>query len=492
MLYNKDTGGLKLTALKEASVQLKQLNGGHLSVFVARKKFAGQDHYMLQVVYEGYHWLNLGYAFRDVAWTSIYSGYHDDPLVQTISYFRSLLEARGAKFISYNTWLSERNKSKTQDVLPKLFIVSGYLTDGSLENILSEVKNGSNLVVILPQFAVVVHKNIEEKFKAFLNDISNELGSRIEEVKHRNLGAGQVYFFTGRDVDDLYVEAGPFGEPEQTTRAKKQSQISDIVKSIVTFRIPFLDCFVRSIPPSWPKDEGLVIELELFNRSEIAISEASVEINFISEFEPISSCQIDLFLLGAKASRSVSILTIPRKTGTFVNPLKMRVDLGETKYAIESQQLEIKVLDNLTRMMRFSEASHIPLATVLENYASYFVPIATPRSLLNLASNDPDSAVLKARRLGEHISKTIATRLSSDFDTSWTFARTTRELYERGLISSKAKGYIDHVRTLGNHAAHSDSDDIVAFSTEDAQQAYYALCLFLKDVKGTPSGVDAD
>ncbi|MBV7335882.1 DUF4145 domain-containing protein [Chloroflexi bacterium TSY] len=119
----------------------------------------------------------------------------------------------------------------------------------------------------------------------------------------------------------------------------------------------------------------------------------------------------------------------------------------------------------------------------LQEYDAIIKPISSSTQMIRLIDSDPDAAVAKVRKVGEYVAKRICLHTIVDYDNRWSFAQITKELYGQQVIGKKAKGYIDHVRTLGNQAAHADISDTTGFNHSDAIHACYALVLFLKEVK---------
>lgn len=150
--------------------------------------------------------------------------------------------------------------------------------------------------------------------------------------------------------------------------------------------------------------------------------------------------------------------------------------------AIYLQDIGILILDNLRQLLRSSAPRTVDLSESLVRYESYLRPVVSADTIRSLMETDPDSLVAKVRRVGEYLAKTLARQHLSEYRGDWTFEKMTRTLYERKVISAKAKGYIDAVRVLGNIASHADESVAAPFSRDEALVICNALLLFLRDV----------
>ena len=441
---------------------------------------------MLIAAYDGDHSLDLENLFRKVAWTSLYYGGSsiDDPLLSSLSHFKRICNDLGIQLDYVPYW----NKWYRDWILPKhspyLLIISG---SSSLEinQILELVENGSNLLIISPPMLLV--ENISEGsrsdfHKYFLESLQKQLDVSIKEVREKDFGKGRIFYINGDEINDLFLEPGPFGGCKESDKEAKQENIRSLIKRITTFKVPCISFQVRSVPNYWPQDKSLVIEIELFQRSSCVIEEVIVTVEIPPSFEPLSTTEIQLQNLLPNSKRSLAILVVPRSRGIYHNPLNIRVKYQKEERQMFLPESKIEIIGNLPDLLRASRSTNVDLASTLPKYEEKFQPVATASNIIDLLNVDPDAVVTKVRRIGEHICKSIARQNLNSYNPRWTFADTTRKLFEASIFNPKTKGYIDTIRIFGNMAAHADNENITSFNHEDALSVCYALVLFLKEV----------
>jgi hypothetical protein len=442
---------------------------------------------MFIAIYEGCHFLDLYASFCNAAWSGIYSGYSDDPLAQCLSNFVASFERIGVKVGTSYSWSNSATNLLFDNRFagPYIFIVSGYTTHISIETILQYVSEGSNFVILSLPHLMVINKEEEEKHHSFIGNVQTAISHKFKDNYQAPYGLGKVFYLQSGEIDDLGIEPGPFGGPSETSKGEKYEQIGRVVTKLSTFDIPCIDCVLKSVPSLWPKDQPLVFEIEVLNRSSTIVDYARVDLDFVHSLEPVSSTSVDIYKLRPNSRRLVTVLIVPREQGKITNPMYIWVTQADSSEQIYIPDFEIEIADNLHKLLRFSESSYIDLDTLLPRYKVYLDPLTTPTALVRLANADPDAAVAKVRRIGEFLAKSIGNGHISGYSDSWTFARVTSELHRQHIIDSKAKGYIDHIRTLGNQASHAGVGEVISFDKEDALQVCYALVLFLKEVTGT-------
>ena len=442
---------------------------------------------MLIAVYDGYHSLDLESLFRNVAWTSLYYGGASigDPLVSSLSHFKKICSELGIELDyvhSWNQWNRDWTSSK-QD--PYLFVISG---NPSLEvhQILNLVKSGSNLVIIPPPMQLVENVSrgsLSDFHKCFLESLEKQLDVSLEELGERDFGRGRIFYISSDDkINDLALEPGPFGGFKESEKQAKQERIRLLIKRITTFKVPCVNCQVRSVPSCWPQDKSLVIEIELIQRSSYVIEEAIVTVEMPPSFEPLSTTEIQLKDLRPNSKRSLAVLVVPRCKGIYHNPLNILVAFQKEERQIFLPETKIEIIGNLPELLRSSRPTTVDLASTLPKYELKLQPVTTASNLIDLLNVDPDAVVAKVRRVGEHICKSIARQHLQSYIPRWTFADTTKKLFDASILNPKAKGYIDTIRIFGNMAAHADDADIASFDREDALAVCYTLVLFLKEV----------
>ncbi|MEL6162500.1 MAG: DUF4145 domain-containing protein, partial [Cyanobacteria bacterium J06628_3] len=114
-------------------------------------------------------------------------------------------------------------------------------------------------------------------------------------------------------------------------------------------------------------------------------------------------------------------------------------------------------------------------------YNSILKPVTTASNIIELLNVDPDAVVVKVRKVGEYICKSIAREKLQAYNSRWTFNDTIKKLFYASILNYKAKGYIETIRQFGNIAAHAD-DANTDVNHEDAVVICYALVLFIKEV----------
>lgn len=442
---------------------------------------------MIMGYYEGLHFLNLLDSFRHVAWLSQYTVETlDDPVLECISHFKQRCFSKNVRLENSKVWLRENFnwQDVTKEYGPFIFVISGYSEELSFNKIFKWVEEGSNLVLL---YSTYLYSQYEQKYQEILNTLSIssiEFGEYSKEQKDMRQGQGRIIFIHNDDINDCNVEGGPFGLGTDSEKKIVEAfkKMDNVIDNISTFSIPCVDCVIRSVPESWPKDEALVIEIEIKNRSFIDINSVYVDILLADELEPISNTTIELNNFKAGTSNSVTILVVPRTKDVITNPVNVKVEHDGITRLIYLPSSQINVLDNLQNLLRSSKPTQIDLSKALPQYEAYFQAVASPTVILQLLDIDPDAVVAKIRRIGEYISKLIAQKYINNFNETWKFAMITSELYKQRVIKAKAKGYIDTIRVFGNLASHANISGSTTFSHEDALVVCHALVLFLKEV----------
>ena len=435
--------------------------------------------------YEGLHFMDLLSSFRHVAWSCQYSvGTQDDPILDCISHFKSRCYDKGIRLEQPSFWMKKGMDYRQiiKNYGPILFVISGHSKELSLTEILDCVNEGSNLAIIYSPYLYSAYEKNCCKLLSTLNISKETLESYSNERRVICYGKGRIIYIHSDDVNDCNIESGPFGgNPSEDKKNEAKRKFDDIIESISTFAVPYIDCTIRSIPTSWPRDETLVIEVELRNKSLVNIDLVSVEMSFVYDFEPLSNTNFQLENFKAGTTRSATSIVIPRKKGVITNPVRIYISYNNFSGSIYLLQSRINILDNLHSLLRSSKPAQMDLPTMLSKYEHYLEPVVTKQVILQLLEIDPDSVIAKMRRAGELIAKNIARKHIKGFKDFWNFATITRELYEQRIISAKSKGYIDTIRILGNIASHANDLDKIIFNRDDAFVICHALILFLKE-----------
>jgi hypothetical protein len=438
---------------------------------------------MLTAIYNCFHYLNLEDLWRDTAWSTVYYGNNsvEDQIISGLSHFKRICSKFAIQLKNVYFW----NNCLVSKSEPYLFIVSYSSNSLKIDEILDFVHKGSNLVVIAPPIQLVSSEatSFQKTHENFLESLHSQIGFSLKEVQESNFGLGKIFYINNDDqVNDLYMEPGPYGGFNESQKAEKEQKIESLIKQISTFNVPCLDCQIRSIPACWPQDQALVIEIELIQRSSEIIEDAVVMVEMPSSFEPLSTIEIQVQDIRPNSKRSLAVLAIPRSQGIFRNPLTIRIGYQQREQEIFLPDSQIEIISNLPDLLRSSRPTNIDLALTLPKYEAKLQPLVTSSTLIDLLNIDPDAVVAKVRKVGEHICKSIARKHISNYSNNWTFAVITKQLFDASILNSKAKGYIDTIRIFGNMAAHSNDVDIVSFDYQDALSICYALVLFLKEV----------
>jgi len=427
------------------------------------------------------HHTNLLDSFEDSAWTNIYcTGSTEDPLAMCLSNFISKCNE--------NKIIFARNFNEIiQNDGPFIFILSEIIHEENLDNILNQVKNGSNLLIISCS-------SVDTKKFANLNNMSN-LVECIEQITDMNVKEktnikfdnGQIFFIEDSYISDINVERGPFGctDKWEINKINKVDGMSKLISDISTFNIACIDCKIRSLPETWPNNQPLILEMEIKNISNVEIENLVLDLSLIAEFEPLSHTCIEVEILKPKMARSIGTITIPRVKGTFKNPLKISVRINNNpNQNIYLPENQITILDNMQSILRSSKPRHIDLQKELPKYDEYLYPISSSSKLFSMMDLDPEVAVAKVRRIAEQISKTLATKNNLYCPKNRiNFAKIIKDLYDNKILSDKAKGYLETIRVFGNIAVHSDDFEKNPITTEDTLLVYYSLVLLLEEIK---------
>lgn len=447
---------------------------------------------MIIAYYDGMHFLDLLSSFQNSAWSAMYGSYpQDDPLFGCLSNLKKECLKHDIQLEYGSTWLGG-GKSYTEawreyetKNIPCIFFISGYSKKMPLSEILKKVYLGANLVVLHSFFMYPMYKNECVEMLNELKLTEDLLADFVRSKKVQIYGKGKIFYIdSDSDVCDGKIERGPFGGRSEADIIKSKSVLTDFVQKVSKFSCDYVDCCIKSIPSTWPKDENLIIEIELRNKSENLIPTLVADVSFLTNFEPLSNTCIQVDNLGV-SERQITLLCVPRSKGKFDCPISVTLTYNEISYSPFIKGLDVNVLDNLHNLLRSSKPLQIDIANGLPRYSQFLKPVVTPEVILNLLDVDPDSVVSKVRRVGENIAKNIARKKIVKYDSTWSFANITKELHERRIISSKAKGYIDTIRIFGNMASHSDEKMTVSFSHEDALVVLHSLLLFLKEVTET-------
>lgn len=441
---------------------------------------------MLISIYSGFHFLDIGDSFRHVAWAATYYGNEafEDPLGGCLSHFRQICSKFSVQLDYVGVWKKRNVDWQVPEHSPYLFVASGHLPDPDISQVLSSVRNGSNLVVLSPPWQLVT--NPVESFSAiherFLESLNSQLGFALQETGEEEYGEGRIFYINDNQINDLLMEPGPFGGGTESERETKEQKIKLLIERIATFKVSCIDCQVRSIPACWPQDEALVIEMELIQRGSQAVKEVTVTVEVPSSFEPLSTLVIEVQELRLNNKRSLVTVVVPRSQGIYSNPVTIRLTTQGKERQIFLPENQIEIISNLPELLRSSRPANVDLALVLPKYEAKLQPLATASTLIELLNIDPDAVVAKVRKIGEHLCKSICHKHLPNYKKNWTFAVITKQLFDAQVLNSKAKGYIDTIRVFGNMASHSDETNTTNFDREDALGVCYALVLFLKEV----------
>jgi hypothetical protein len=445
---------------------------------------------MLIAIYDGLHCLDLNTIFRNTAWSSLYFSLGcesvEDPVISSLSHFKSICHKLDIKLESTYFWNKWDANWLIKEQSPCIFVVSGYSSFLQIEQVLGFVRRGSNLVIVAPPSQMVspASGSFDDLHESFLKNLNSYIGCSIKEVKNISLDKGRIFYIEGADkINDLGLEPGPFGQIDESKKLEKERDIELFIRKISTFQVPSLDCQIRSVPGSWPQDHSLVVEIELLQHSFEIIDEAMVKLEMPSTFEPVSNTEIQVNNIYPNSKRSLAFLVVPRLKGIYHNPFKIEISYSDNQqYKVFLPDSQIEIIKNLPDLLRTSRPANVDLASSLPKYELKLQPIATASTLINLLSIDPDAVVVKVRKIGEHLCKSIARNHLNNYNSRWTFSDTTKKLFDASILTPKAKGYIDTIRTFGNLAAHADGSDVTSFDREDALSVCYALVLFLKEV----------
>lgn len=442
---------------------------------------------MILGYYAGYLETDLDKSFRYVAWGSQYSGWIQfDPIFGCISHFLKHTQLNGIWIQTPYVRFSEKydwNQLLTRQV-PYIFVLGGEAGELELEQIIEHVaKNGSNLVFLFSNDIWTRAREHSEgpAVERFFNGFYRLVQLTPTDVSHGhtvNFGNGKIFFIDAEKISDALVEPGPFEAWSVEKTLSGVSALDEIIKRISIFSGPYLDCRVRGIPATWPRDESIIFEVEIRNNSATMIEDIVINLSLHPGLEPMSLINLQLDKLKPNSARTVTCLVVPRGRGRITDPIAVELEYNGHKRHVHLEPIELEVLDPLPKLLRTSKPYSVDLHTVLSAYEPYFEPVVSADTLLNLISVDPGAVVQKARQVGEYIARKIASIHLGDYKEKWDFATVSSELYKCGEITAKSKGYIDTVRIIGNLASHPSG---TSFVQEDAITVCQALVLFLDE-----------
>lgn len=442
---------------------------------------------MLIAVYDGYHSLDLDNLFRNVAWTSLYYGGTsiDDPLVSSLSHFKRICGELSIQLDSVHCWNQWNQDWVSLEYSPYLLIISGSSSYLEVHQILELVEKGSNLLIISPPVLIVENiseESLSSSHNYFLECLEKHLCVSLKEIEETDYGKGKVFYIDdANQINDLLLEPGPFGVCKDLEKEVKEEKIRSLIKRITTFNVPCFDYQVRSVPACWVQDTPLVIEIELTQRSFNSVEEVIVTVEIPNSFEPLSTTEIQLKNIKSNLSRSVVVLVAPRSKGIYHNPISINIVWRGVKQHIFLPESQIEIIGNLPELLRASPPVSIDISSALPKYNSILKPVTTASNIIELLNVDPDAVVVKVRKVGEYICKSIAREKLQAYNSRWTFNDTIKKLFYASILNYKAKGYIETIRQFGNIAAHAD-DANTDVNHEDAVVICYALVLFIKEV----------
>lgn len=444
---------------------------------------------MILGYYAGYLETDLDKAFRYVAWGSQYGGsIQFDPIFGCISHFLRRAHDKGVWI--QTPFVRSAEKHNWNRVLEEqtacIFVLAGEAGEISLEQIVNHVVDrGSNLVFLFSRDVSIraeEHRE-KEKVEAFFSDfhkLTQTTHVDVSDGRTVKLGNGRILFIDAERISDAIIEPGPFEGWSLEKILKGIPVLDQTIEQISSFSLPYVDCHIRGLPTTWPRDESIIFEIEVQNYSEQTIENIDINLSLDQYLEPLSLINLQIDTLKAKASRTVTCIVVPRSKGIFENPISVELKFGEIRRHIPLESVRLEILDPLPKLLLASKPYSVDLTAVLPLYEPHFVSVVSATILLSLIKADPSSVVQKARQVGEYIVRKIASVQLADYKEKWDFAIVNTELYKQGKISAKSKGYIDTVRTIGNLASHPSSTN---FAEEDAVTICQTLVLFLDECR---------
>lgn len=444
---------------------------------------------MILGYYAGYLETDLAEAFRYVAWGSQYYGIIQfDPLFGCISHFIRRAYDKGVwiqtPFVrsveKYNLdrMLAEREAC--------IFMLAGKAGRISLEQIVNHVASyGSNLVLLFSRFVSIraeehYEKEKLEKFFDEFHKLTQTTHTDVTDGHTVKLGNGRILFIDAERISDALIEPGPFERWSPEKISKGIPVLDQTIEQISSFSIPYVDCRIRGLPATWPRDESIIFEIEVQNCSEKIVEKLEVNLSLDQYLEPLSLINFQMDTLEANASRTVGCIVVPRRKGIFENPISIELKFDESRRQVPLEPIKLEILDPLPKLLLASKSYSVDLTATLHLYEPLFGSIVSANLVLTLIKIDPSSVVQKARQVGEYIARKIASTQLANYKEKWDFATVTTELYKQGKISAKSKGYIDTVRTIGNLASHPSS---TSFTEGDAINICQTLVLFLDECR---------
>lgn len=417
-------------------------------------------------------------AFQIVAWEGMYSYTTMDPVDSSISNFLEKCRENNIDFRYSEKILDQlealKHSNSLSDDLPTLFIISGF--SERVDSILKWVQLGANLLFV--KTSVWGGYKNEEDHKHRTNSIIQKITQGASKCPY---GKGQIFVIDDSQINDYQIERGPFGEVDDESKKNKIRQLEKVIHEITVFKAPYISCSIESCPQAYPLNEPMFLGVALTNLSDKSLRNISCSISLQKQFEPLSGLYWDISNLQPGSSFIASVLVKALQKGKVDFGLKVDVLIDEKYNYQYVLPLSIKILSNLKHLLGKSIPVNIDTEGRIIDFEKYLLPTTNSQSYLTLLKNDPESLIVKSRRIAEYTAKSIAKRCSSRTYSSKSFFEIVKGLENERIINKKIRSYFDTIRQFGNIAAHSDVEEFIPFSIEDGIVVANSLILLLEE-----------
>jgi hypothetical protein len=437
---------------------------------------------MIKGIYEGYDYLNIIDAYRNIAWESIGSGYsQDDPCVNSLSNFIRICNENNIQVKYLEEWKNEGFKINcfNYNKLPLIFIISAY--SKNIESILECVENGANLLYIDSMPVYITNSNFDEEKTSTINAIFQALNIKTLNYCKHPYGKGNVFIIKQDKINDLEIESGPFGKVSKNITEQKIEAIREIVNSISLFNLPSISAKIDSQAITHPVNETFFFEIDIKNNSISNLTNLNFQIHYPDSIYPTSNIEIYQSIIPSNTSFKIRQFCIPIVEGKIKSHISISVRSKENFERKIQIPFKLNVLENYKDLVTKSIPKQLNMLSYLDDFQDFFKPPFNSKKFKDLLETDPETLVIKIRKIAESLVKRISRNKIKNYSPNSSFSSSIFELHKYKIIDNKMNGFINTVRIFGNMAAHSNPDGNTNFNEKDAFSIANAFISFVSD-----------
>ena len=437
---------------------------------------------MIKGIYEGYNYLDILLAYKNIAWDGIFSsGSADDPCVNSLSNFKRICSDNNITIDYLTEWekIGFDLAKPQQNELPIIFIISSY--SKNIERILDWVKLGANLVFIKSSPTYIREDNFEKNQSKTIMKINKITNTNIINKMNILFGHGKIFYVNQNLINDLKIEPGPFGAPNIDVKNIKIEKIKHVVSEISLFDLKILDATINSQVITQPINEVLFIEIKVKNISKNRLNKVNIEIIYPDEIYSISNVVIEENFIESNSIFTIKQFCKPIKKGILNTKITLKIKIDNISSRNIYIPFNIKVIESYKNLLGESIPQNLNMSKLLDEYQNLFKPPFNSLIFKSLINIDPETLVIKIRKIAESLVKRIYAKKIKEGNPNLNFASTIFELHKQNIIDNKMNGFINTVRILGNYAAHSNSETGLVFNEKDAYAISNAFISFVAD-----------